>query len=123
MKLSELHPCDECGGTLLAPSAATFLVVDVQQAMVDGRAVQRMQGMAALWNRPLTDPKALQLAETMGPDQGEAVMLFGEKNPELKTGLFLCMNCGTSLMLLVERRNAAPEAERKGGTGEARRKG
>ena len=102
MKLSELRPCDGCGGKLLADHCATFYVITSTQAMVSARAANEVLGMTQFFQGNLA------LAEVMGPRPDEAVMVFGEKDPNLLTKILLCFDCYCSkpLAQLEERRNA-----------------
>lgn len=97
MRLSELRPCDKCGG-LIAP---LFTVVRVSQAMINERAARGVLGLTTMFNG------ALGLAEAMAPEP-EAVMVFGDKDGRLMTEILLCQECAlmspVSLGSLVERR-------------------
>lgn len=107
MKLSALRPCDACGGPLLKPHVATFLVVESQQAMINPVVVQQLAGMGAVWNQDIfKSPRALAMAEIFIPQSDDAVWRLGDKEPELKSNLLLCLECATPVMLLVERVNS-----------------
>ena len=49
MKISELKPCENCGGKI----APVFYRVTVEQIAVDGNAVARMLGLSAMLNGSL----------------------------------------------------------------------
>lgn len=120
MKLSQLRPCDGCNGPLLGKGlykTAMWYVVRVTQAMVSQKANQVM-GLAQIFNG------CLGLAEVMAPEPDEAVLILGDKEPQLMTELLLCMECATKgsngVAILVEKRNnAIEEAERKKGEKDA----
>lgn len=117
MKLSELRPCDGCGGVLMPPSAGMFYVVDLQGAILDRAALMQVDGIGRIWGKSvMEDPRVLRIAETFAPLGDQAVQLLGEHRPELKSRLLLCMNCATPTALIAERRNdkAAAETSRLG---------
>lgn len=98
MKLSQLRPCDQCGGQI----APMFYVVRVSMAVITQGANQTL-GLAQYFGGNLA------LAETLSPEPSP-VMLMGEEDQELWTELLICQNCYTeelNLVVLAERRNAA----------------
>jgi len=108
MKLSELRPCDSCNGPLTGKNAMrsmTWYVVRVSQAMLNPRAANEVLGMTQYFQG------ALGMAEIMTPRPDEAVMILGDKEPQLMTELFLCLECACEpkhgLAILIEKRNEA----------------
>ena len=95
MKLSELRPCDLCKGSLVNEKAVTWYVIRVSHAMVNTNAAQPVLGAAMILRG------ALKLAEVMSPRPEEAVMVLGDKQPELMTELFICQNCYLSELFIV----------------------
>ncbi len=104
MRLSELRPCDLCGGAI----APIFYLVDVQVAVVDAQATNTTLGLRQALGGSMV------LADAMGP--GGEVRLGG---PELTTRLFVCQGCHLSVGLaraagiVSEREEAA--AQKKAG--------
>ena len=99
MKLSQLRPCDKCGGKI----TPMFYVVRVSLAVVKADAANATLGLAQMFRGNLG------LAEAFSP-QPDAIMVVGDEEPELRTELFLCQNCcmgEVNLSELVELRNAA----------------
>lgn len=106
MKLSELRPCDNCGGKI----APTFYVVRVSLALFDPRATNTQLGLVQMFGG--AGNGALALAEIMGPTP-DVVQIAGDKKKELRTELFICQDC--ALMkpvnlgeLLSKREEATP---------------
>lgn len=83
MKLSELRPCDHCGG----PLPPIWYIVRASQAMLDKTATNATLGLAQMFGGSLT------LAEAMGSRPEEAVLVMGDKIPGLWIEIFLCQNC------------------------------
>jgi hypothetical protein len=100
MKLTELRPCDNCGG----PIAPTFYVVSIDQALVHPKAANEVLGLNQMFGG-----HALQLAEVMAPD-AEAVKMV----PGGPTKIYLCIACcctaGILLAALLEKRHVPPPA-------------
>lgn len=86
MKLSDVRPCDECGG----PIAPMFYVVRISSAMFNVNTTNAVLGLRQLLGG------ALELAEMMGPSN-EVITVFGDKEPELMTELFICHSCTLGL--------------------------
>lgn len=82
MKLSELRPCDCCGGKI----APHFYVVRLSQAMVMAKEANAVLGLAQMFGG------ALGLAEVVAPD-ADAVKIFGDERKELMHEFFLCQEC------------------------------
>ena len=76
IKLSELRPCDFCGG----PVGSTFHVIEVKHAFL-GQGAREVVGMMHMGF-------PLGLAETMSARGDEAVIVA--EAPELVTRLFVC---------------------------------
>lgn len=82
MKLSELKPCEICGG----PVAPVFYRVTVEQVMIDPEAANRVLGLNMMFGG-----NALGLAETFTPDD---VTLVLQTNATV-----LCSDCATTIAL------------------------
>jgi len=82
MKLSELRPCDACGG----PHHGQFYVLRMSLAMVKPRAANQVLGLTQIFGG------ALGLAEVMAPE-AEAVMILGDAEPALWSEYHLCNSC------------------------------
>ena len=82
MKLSELRPCDNCGG-IIAPQ---FYVVRTSLAIIDAQAANATLGLTQMFNG------ALGLAEAMSP-MPDAVKIAGEFDKSLWVEDFLCRDC------------------------------
>lgn len=114
MKLSELKPCAACGGPLLSKGMGTWYVVHISQAMLNARAANQVLAINQYFNG-----NALGLAEMFVPGSDDAVMIFGEKQPELWTKAHICMECGLKhpvafLIEAVNERQAKQEANAAG---------
>lgn len=98
MKLSEIRPCDACGG----PIAPLFNLVRTTPALFNQRKTNEVLGLNQFFGG-----KALGLAEVMAPSP-DVVTLAGDTHPELITELFICNACMCRplvLGLLAEERN------------------
>ena len=84
MKLSQVRPCDNCGGKI----APMFYVIRFSMAMFKVREVNTNLGLAQMFGGNLG------VAEAMSQN-AEAVMVFGEEKSELWTELFICQACFT----------------------------
>ncbi len=105
MKLSELRPCDNCGGQILSSERRFFFVVRVSQAMADEKAMRSTGGLLQMFGG-ITNPGALAVAEVFSPDD-EVVRVLSDEMPEAQTELILCMGClgkDLNLMVLVDHR-------------------
>lgn len=95
MKLSELRPCDNCGGKI----APQFYVIRITQAFVTPSANQTL-GLATMFHGNLG------LAEVFSPDP-DPVKVLGDEEPSLMTELIVCPDCylrgKTDLVMLVEK--------------------
>ena len=95
MKLSEIRPCDNCGGVIVP----IFYVVRTSIAVFNADATNEMLGLARMFRG------SLALAETMG-SQPEAVKIGGEENKELWVEIYLCQDCyvrNVNLAVLAEK--------------------
>lgn len=81
MKLSEVRPCDNCGGKI----APIFYVARVSQAMFMPRTNQVLAMTQYLGGN-------LVLGEMFSGDD-DVVKIMGDEIPELWTKLFLCQDC------------------------------
>jgi hypothetical protein len=105
MKLSELRPCDNCGGRIIGAERRFFFVVRVSQAMVNEKAMRSTGGLLQMFGG-IQNPGALSVAEVFSPDD-EVVRILSDEMPEAQTELILCMEClgkEVNLMALVEHR-------------------
>lgn len=95
MRLSDLRPCDNCGGKL----EPHFYVVRYSLAFIGNEANMTL-AMAQHFN-------SLEIAEVMSP--GNEIKIAGEENAELWEELFICQNCylhgETDLASISERKN------------------
>lgn len=82
MKLSELKPCENCGG----PVAPVFYRVTVEQVMIGPEAANRVLGLNMMFGGD-----ALGLAETFAPDD---VTLVLQTNATV-----LCSDCAMTIAL------------------------
>lgn len=106
MKLSDLRPCDNCGGKI----APAFYVVRISQAFIMPAARQTL-GLMEMFHGNLG------LAEVFTPDP-DAVKVVGDEEKSLMTELLLCQNCRlmgkVDLVVLGERRNEQIAVATKG---------
>ncbi len=105
MKLSELRPCDKCGGKI----APMFYVLRISQALFTPAAGQTLH-MARYLN-------SLEIGELFAPESDDAVMVVGDQEKALMTELLICQPCflggPVDLAILCENRINQREAERK----------
>ncbi|SRR5258708_3762143 len=104
MKLSELRPCDNCGG-IVAPQ---FYIVRSSLAIINPQSANATLGLTQMFGGHLA------LAEVMSPD-ADAVKIAGEFNKELWIELRLCRDCYMSDINLAEvaERNSDREATKQ----------
>lgn len=110
MKLSELRPCDACGGVI----APQFYVLKLSLAIIDAREANNTLGLTQMFGG------ALGLAEAMSPTPN-AVKIAGEHDARLWDTLFLCRDCvllkeDLDLGQLLAKRQDELEAEQRSGT-------
>lgn len=79
MKLSEIRPCDNCGGAI-SPS---FYYLKISLSFVSQRATQEVLGMSQFFGGLHT----LQLAEVFAPSSEDAIVIGGEKRTRLMESL------------------------------------
>jgi len=97
MKLSDLRPCDSCGGKI----APIFYIVKSNIALIDARAANRILGLNQMFGGG-----APGLAKVFSPDGDEVT----KGDPKLETELFLCATCYCERLCiaqLVEHRSEA----------------
>jgi len=95
MKLSELRPCDNCGG----PIVPIFYVVRSSIAVFNADATNQNLGLMKMFRG------SLALAETMS-SQPEIVKIGGDEDKQLWVEIYLCQNCyigDVNLALLAEK--------------------
>lgn len=98
MKVSELRPCDNCGGKI----APAFYVVRFSQALINAEAVNQFMGIHQFFG----GRAGAALVENFAPAAGDAALIFGDKDKALETELFICEGCFTNslnLAMLMER--------------------
>lgn len=103
MKLSEVRPCDCCGGKI----APNFYVVRGSLAVFSPQAANATLGLTQMFGG------ALALAEAMSPDP-EVVKIAGEFDKSLWHELFLCQSCymgDVNIALLNDKRGDAAHGE------------
>lgn len=99
MKLSELRPCDNCGGAF---KGGMFQVVRMSLAFVKPTAANQVLGL----NQFLGG--ALGLAEAMAPEP-DAVVVGMDQDKRVMTEVFLCQDCfiePLNYAILAEKVNA-----------------
>lgn len=95
MKLSQLRPCDRCGGGI----SPIFYVVRTSIAVFNAGATNEMLGLTQMFNG------SLAIAEAIG-SQVHAVKIGGEENKDLWVEIYLCQHCyidDVNLALLAEK--------------------
>lgn len=106
MKVSELRPCDHCGG----PIAPAFYVVRFSQALIRAQAVNEFMGMHQFFG----GRAGPALVENFAPASSDAALVFMDKDKQFQTELFLCQDCFTgdiNLAMLMERRGQRENTE------------
>jgi hypothetical protein len=84
MKMSELRPCDNCGGVI----APMFYVVRFSIALFKKQAVNEVMGMTQYFGG------ALDLAEMfVGDDEVVRVAMDDQETKMLRTELYICQEC------------------------------
>jgi len=106
MKLSEIRPCDACGGRI----APAFYVARFSIAVFKPQATNQVLGLTQCWGG------SLALAEVFAPTvDAVAVAMDEEDHKELMEEVFLCCDCvvrPVTLMELAEKRNEKVSAVR-----------
>jgi len=101
LKLSEVRPCDCCGGKLVP----FFQHIQIRHAIFNPRNVNGVLGVMQMWGK--TNAQALAVAESMAPGSEAAVEVLDEL--DATTTLFICNEC-----FLKKPVNLAEIAERRG---------
>lgn len=83
MKLSNLRPCDNCGGAF---KGGIFNVVRTSLAFVSPKAANQVLGLSQVFGG------ALALAEVMSPEPN-AVKIGMDEDKALMTEILLCQEC------------------------------
>lgn len=97
MKLSEIRPCDNCGGKI----APNFYVIRSSLAIFNPHETNQVLGMSQYFGG------ALGLAEVMSP-QAEVVKIAGDEQEGLWEEIFVCMDCfckGFNIAHTIEKAN------------------
>lgn len=87
MKLSELKPCACCGGKL----PPIWWILKGSLCAVDRQAANETLGLAQMFQGNLA------LAEVMGAQPDNAVVVQGDKQPDAWSTIFLCMDCASGV--------------------------
>ena len=106
MKVSELRPCDNCGGKI----APVFTVVRFSQALINAEAVNQFIGI----HRFFGGRAGPALVANFAPASDDAALIFGDKDKALETELLICQDCFTgeiNLAMLMERRTVKDMAD------------
>lgn len=84
--ISELRPCDHCGGNLQKP----FRIIEIRLAMLKPDAINEQLGMAQMMGlgRPENRSAAFAIAEVMGA-RGDDVVAVMEEDEEI----WICYDC------------------------------
>lgn len=102
-KLTDLRPCDACGG----PVGLQFYTVRLSLTLVKADAVNQFMGMHQFFGGRASIP----LIENFAPAAAEAVVVAGDRDPSLMTECVICQGCyldaPIDLALLTEKRRAA----------------
>lgn len=85
-KLSDVRPCDHCGGSIVHG----FWVLHLSQAMFNANNANAVLGLNQMFGGG-PQLRALPIAETFAP--GDAVLVFGDKDPTLYTTAIICADC------------------------------
>jgi len=91
MKLTELRPCDNCGGKLTGEVGRNiqFYVLQVSMAILNPRAINQVLGMNLYFQN-----KSLPVAEMFVPEADDAVeLLADQKGLGGWAKLFICFDC------------------------------
>lgn len=101
MKLSEVRPCDNCGG----PIVPIFYVVRTSIAVFNPDTVNQNLGLMRMFRG------SLALAETFSSDV-EAVKIGGDEDKRLWADIILCQNCyvGDVILALLAEKIADKQA-------------
>jgi hypothetical protein len=86
MKLSELKPCDCCGGPIVKDGNITWMVIKTSLAVISPKAAQQVMGMTQYFGG------ALGLAEAMSPEP-EAVKIVANEQDGQWSEIHVCMDC------------------------------
>ena len=101
MRLSELRPCDNCGGKLTGEEGRniTFYIIRFTMAVFNPNAINQVMGMHQYFQG-----KAFALAEVMAPESDHAVNLVAEQEGGKWVELLICFDCaaGTKQFVLLE---------------------
>ena len=97
MKLSEIRPCDNCGGKI----APAFYIVKTSLVMFNPQETNQVLGMTQYFGG------ALGLAEAMAPE-ADVVKIAGDEQERLWDKIFICMDCfckGFNIAQIIEKVN------------------
>jgi len=85
MKVTDLRPCDNCGG----PIAPSFYIVRMTMAFIKPAAIDEFMGMHKFFGGRASPA----LVENFAPAAADAVIVAGDKEPSLMTEAFVCAKC------------------------------
>lgn len=89
MRLSEIRPCDACGG----PIAPIFRVLEIKIAVINVQQTREVLGLAEYFHG------SLALAEAMAPRPDPISIL---EEPDATVQLFICTKCDCRPICLAE---------------------
>lgn len=96
MKLSQLHPCDNCGGKI----GPQFYVIRASLAFIKPVSLQQHLGLTMMMGG------SVALAEIFAPDDDVAVVA-GDQEPVLMSEIILCQDCAMmkehNIIMLMEK--------------------
>lgn len=84
MKLSDLRPCDGCGGPLFTPPGRWFQVLRISGALLGPRAVETLRAAVR---------QGVPLSRLEAEHQYDAVLVLGDDDPRQREELLLCVEC------------------------------
>jgi hypothetical protein len=102
--LSELRPCDNCGG----PIGLLFYVVRTSLALVKPQAVREFFGMHQFFG----GGASLELVENFAPSARHGVIVAGDDLPAAMNEFVICLTCiakPLDLQMLTARANGRIE--------------
>lgn len=110
--MSELRPCDNCSGPLLRKP---FQIIRVTQAFMKTRAVREQVSLAQFFDGG--QPQGFALADVMGAQGDDMVLILGEERPEFYTEIWVCHDChytpGFNVIVACEKRHETLERQQR----------
>lgn len=102
LKLSDIRPCDGCGG----PIVPAFIILEARQAVFNRNNVNSVLGTNMILGGR---GASLGIAEAMAAGADKAIEVMDE--PGAVTRMFICMNCSAGDICLALISERAREAE------------